>query len=136
MTDCIDPPPPLTAARAYDRAAKEFHVNPVLNFLPVGFLALPSFRPCLPEWWKGSTDLIDAAPTDRLTVLSTPQQQLTQDGTLNPDRKKVVWSQKVSPQNRDKRAVEERKRKMIDMRKCVSETDLLVGRVNSCMACV
>jgi len=25
----------MTAARAYDRAAKEFHVNPVLNFLPV-----------------------------------------------------------------------------------------------------
>lgn len=43
----------------------------------------------------------------------------TQDGSLNPDRKKVVWSQKVSPQNRDKRAVEERKRKMLDMRKCV-----------------
>lgn len=31
----------------------------------------------------------------------------------------MVWSQKVSPQNRDKRAVEERKRKMLDMRKCV-----------------
>lgn len=41
------------------------------------------------------------------------------DGSLNPDRKKVVWSQKVSPQNRDKKAVEERKRKLMDMRKYV-----------------
>lgn len=50
------------------------------------------------------------------------------DGSLNPDRKKVVWSQKVSPQNRDKRAVEERKRKLLDMRKCVGWwVDAVVG---------
>ncbi len=58
------------AAHAYDKAAKEFHVNPVTNFLD--------------------------------------------NGQLNPERKKVVWSQKVSPQQRDKKAIEERKRKVTE----------------------
>jgi len=50
----------------------------------------------------------------RFNIIFTPFHPSLPPSSLNVDRKKVVWSQRVSPQQRDKKAIEERKRKVTE----------------------